>query len=55
MKTFAIQHSCRFYPEIPQTVRILATSEYNALATFKTTYNSLNDRCVDRLKELKKS
>mgnify|MGYP000013947661 CR=1 FL=1 len=54
MKIFLIQHENRFYPETPQTVRLMATNEYNALATFKATYNTLNDRLVTRMKEIKK-
>ena len=54
MKTYIIQHENRYYVETPQTVRLVATNEYNALATFKATYNALNDRIVTRMKAVTK-
>ena len=54
MQTYIIQHENRYYVETPQTVRLMATNEYNALATFKATYNALNDRIVTRMKIVKK-
>lgn len=53
MKTFIIQHENRYYPEIPQTIRLLASCEYNALVAFKSIYNARNDRLVIRMKEIK--
>lgn len=54
MQTYIIQHENRYYVETPQTVRLMATNEYNALAAFKATYNALNDRIVTRMKVVTK-